>query len=64
MVRSIFRDVKQLKEQFASAPVTNEQMQKLYRQLHEALVSGKHRYGIQYSGLLLPAASGSDRSAV
>ena len=44
MVKSIFKDVKQLKEQFASAPLSNEQMQKLLRTLHDALVAGKHRY--------------------
>lgn len=44
MVRSIFKDVKQLKEQFAATPLTNVQMQKLLRSLHDALVAGKHRY--------------------
>lgn len=44
MVRAIFKDVKQLKEQFASAPLTNEQMQKVLRSLHEGLVAGKHRF--------------------
>ncbi|XP_065205728.1 eukaryotic translation initiation factor 3 subunit M [Planococcus citri] len=42
MVKSIFRDVKQLKEQFAKAPLSNEQMQRLLRSLHEGLVAGRH----------------------
>jgi translation initiation factor 3 subunit M len=33
-----FKDVPSLKEQFAAAPPTNDQMQKLYRLLHEGLV--------------------------
>ncbi|XKL66820.1 hypothetical protein PGB90_010240 [Kerria lacca] len=41
MVCSIFKSVKKLKEQFASTPLTDEQMQKLLRLLHDALRS-KH----------------------
>jgi translation initiation factor 3 subunit M len=39
-----FKDVPSLKEQFAAAPPTNDQMQKLYRLLHEGLVKANKRY--------------------
>lgn len=36
-VRAVFRDVDHLRQQFAQCPPSNEQMQKLYRLLHEVL---------------------------
>lgn len=43
IIRLTFKDVKQLKEQFASLSLTDEEMQKLLRSLHDALVRWKHR---------------------
>lgn len=42
MVRLIFKDVKQLKEHFSEIRLSDDQMQKLLRSLHDAL-RGKHR---------------------
>lgn len=39
-VRAVFRDVDRLKNQFAQCPPSNEQMQKLYRLLHDVLSKG------------------------
>lgn len=36
-VKAVFRDVEHLKSQFAQCPPSNEQMQKLYRLLHDVL---------------------------
>lgn len=40
-VRAVFKDVSHLKQQFAYCPPSNEQMQKLLRLLHEALLACK-----------------------
>lgn len=40
-VRAVFKDVTHLKQQFAYCPPSNEQMQKLLRLLHEALLACK-----------------------
>lgn len=42
-VRAVFKDVSHLKQQFAYCPPSNEQMQKLLRLLHEALLACKQR---------------------
>lgn len=39
-VKAVFRDVDHLKAQFAQCPPSNEQMQKLYRLLHDVLSKG------------------------
>ncbi|XP_075234519.1 eukaryotic translation initiation factor 3 subunit m isoform X2 [Lycorma delicatula] len=40
-VRAVFKDVEHLKQQFAACPPSNDNMQKLLRQLHEVLLSCK-----------------------
>jgi translation initiation factor 3 subunit M len=42
-IRAVFRDVDQLKTQFAACPPHNDQMQKLLRLLHEVLLSCNQR---------------------
>lgn len=42
-IKSVFKDVEHLKQQFAACPPSNEQMQKLLRLLHQALLSSKQR---------------------
>ncbi|XP_018318614.1 eukaryotic translation initiation factor 3 subunit M [Agrilus planipennis] len=37
-VKSVFRDIEHLKQQFAQSPPSSEQLQKLYRLLHEVLL--------------------------
>ncbi|KAL1505809.1 hypothetical protein ABEB36_005286 [Hypothenemus hampei] len=37
-IKSIFQDVESLKEQFKHCPLSNEELQKLYRLLHEVLL--------------------------
>ncbi|GLV44029.1 eukaryotic translation initiation factor 3 subunit m [Carabus blaptoides fortunei] len=39
-VKAVYKDVDNLKAQFALCPPSNEQMQKLYRLLHDVLVKG------------------------
>nr|QBH73921.1 eukaryotic translation initiation factor 3 subunit M [Frankliniella cephalica] len=41
-MKHVFKDVNHLKSQFASCPPSNEQMQKLLRLLHEALLASKN----------------------
>jgi len=41
-VKAVYSGIDQLKQQFASFPPSNEQMQKLLRLLHEVLLSCKH----------------------
>lgn len=43
-VKLAFRDVDYLKQQFASCPPSPEQLQKLYRLLHEVLLKSNQRY--------------------
>lgn len=43
-VQAVFKDVDHLKQQFASCPPSNEQMQKLLRLLHEVLLGCKQRF--------------------
>ncbi|XP_017772065.1 PREDICTED: eukaryotic translation initiation factor 3 subunit M [Nicrophorus vespilloides] len=38
-VRLVFKDIETLKQQFAQCPPTSEQLQKLYRLLHEVLIA-------------------------
>ncbi|KAK9882785.1 hypothetical protein WA026_023203 [Henosepilachna vigintioctopunctata] len=38
-VKSVFQDIDHLKQQFVKCPPTNEQLQKLYRLLHEVLLN-------------------------
>lgn len=40
-IKSVFKDVEHLKQQFAACPPSNEQMQKLLRLLHQALLASK-----------------------
>lgn len=42
-VPAVFRDMDQLRQQFALCPPSNEQMQKLLRLLHEVLLDCKQR---------------------
>lgn len=46
-VREVFTGVDQLRKEFAACPPTNEQMQKLYRLLHQVL-KDQNRYGFPY----------------
>lgn len=41
-MKHVFKDVNHLKSQFATCPPSNEQMQKLLRLLHEALLASKN----------------------
>lgn len=43
-MKYVFKDVAHLKSQFALCPPSNEQMQKLLRLLHEALLASKNRF--------------------
>lgn len=43
-VKAVYKDVENLKAQFALCPPSNEQMQKLYRLLHDVLLKGNQRY--------------------
>lgn len=43
-VKAVYGGIDQLKQQFASFPPSNEQMQKLLRLLHEVLLSCKQGY--------------------
>lgn len=43
-VKSVFQDVEHLKQQFAACVPSSEQLQKLYRLLHEVLVNSNQRY--------------------
>ncbi|CAG9764598.1 unnamed protein product [Ceutorhynchus assimilis] len=37
-IKAIFQDIEQLKQQFSHCPLSNEELQKLYRLLHEVLL--------------------------
>lgn len=43
-VKAVYNGVDQLKQQFATCPPANEQMQKLLRLLHEVLLGCKQGY--------------------
>lgn len=43
-VKYVFQDIDHLKQQFSNCPPSNEQLQKLYRLLHEVLVKANNRY--------------------
>lgn len=45
-VKAVYKDVENLKAQFALCPPSNEQMQKLYRLLHDVLLKGNQRYNV------------------
>lgn len=42
-VKAAFKDIDYLKQQFAKCPPSNEQLQKLYRLLHEVLIKSNQR---------------------
>lgn len=43
-VLSVFKDVETLKQHFATCSPSSEQLQKLYRLLHEVLLKSNQRY--------------------
>ncbi|XP_076179698.1 eukaryotic translation initiation factor 3 subunit M isoform X1 [Ptiloglossa arizonensis] len=55
-VKAVYGGIQQLKQQFASFPPSNEQMQKLLRLLHEVLLSckqGKNLYSEQAAAVMV-----------
>ena len=47
-IRSVFTDLEKMRTQLAASKPNNEQMQKLLRSLHEALLNSRERFVILF----------------